>query len=199
MDTTTPLIAAPAYPLPPLPQRGTREAAPTDQDFRTLMAQQGLAIPKTADEARVAAAQIAGKAEVRAGVARGPVLAGMDTTPPAPVQTPPGRFLDLRQGKSAARLYSGAAHSAASTDSVRAARKFAPRTMGNPDLKDAVPIVANSVKKMPADVAAVPKAHEAYAYGLRAAAKDKPAEVPPWFGDAMQDALEKYDALKSAK
>ena len=199
MDTTTPLISAPAYPLAPSPQHGVRDAAPSDQDFRTMMAQQGLQIPKNADEARITAAQIAGKAEVRAGVSRAPVLTGMDTTPPAPIQTQPGRFMDLRQGKSAARLYSGPTYSGVSVDSLKAARKFSPRMLTNPDLKDAVPAVANSVKKMAADVAQLPKAHEAYAYGLRAASKDKPAEVPPWFGEAMQDALGKYDALKSAK
>jgi hypothetical protein len=199
MDTTTPLILAPAYPLAPLPQRGTRDAAPSDQDFRALMAQQGLQIPKTADDARVTAAQIAGKAEVRAGVARGRVVAGMDTTPAARIQAEPGRFMPLRQGKSAARLYSGPSYSAATAESVRATQKFAPRTLANPDLKEAVPAVAKSLKRAPRDVAEAPKAHEAYAYGLRAASKDKPGDVPPWFGDAMQDAHDKYKALKSAK
>ena len=33
--------------------------------------------------------------------------------------------------------------------------------------------------------------------GLRAASENKPGDVPPWFDDAVQNALEKYDAMKA--
>jgi len=231
MDNYAPLSpAAPeALPLAPLAPRGARAAAPDAESFKQLLASQGVKIPASVEsgvaagamseaEARVTAAQIASKAGVNAGVKRDRVVAGMDTNRPT-VAAQPGRFMQLRQGPSAARLYNGptTAVDAASTSlaGLRATQKFAPGPMGVQQFTP--PVVATSIKRgpvvdtataaAPETVAATPtvsapKAVEAYAYGLEASAGDAArgkhaGEVPVWFQGAMQDALNKYDAMKA--
>ena len=80
METTSAASAA-SIPLPPLPARGTRAPLPRGDDFKSLLATQGIAAPESGKpsdaEARIMAAQIASKANVNAGVKREPVLAGI--------------------------------------------------------------------------------------------------------------------------
>jgi hypothetical protein len=61
---------------------------------------------------------------------------------------------------------------------------------------DAVPQAAPQVT--PAETTPL-RAVEAYTYGLKAAAEQKPSEIPAWFDDAVQNAFEKYDAMNKAK
>lgn len=226
MDSYAPLSPATpdALPLAPLAPRGARTAAPDAESFKQLLASQGVKIPGNIEaggpmseaEARVTAAQIASKAGVNAGVKRDRVVAGMETDRPA-VAAQPGRFMALRQGPGAARIYNGPTTSveAASTSlaGLKATQKFAPGPTGVQRFTP--PVVANAIKHGPTDASSVnsgessarpsvsaPKAAEAYAYGLEAAAGDvargkHAGEVPPWFQGAMQNALNKYDALKA--
>jgi hypothetical protein len=226
MESYAPLspAAAEALPLAPLAPRGARAAAPDAESFKQLLASQGVKIPGGVDaggamseaEARVTAAQIASKAGVNAGVKRDRVIAGMETDRPA-VAAQPGRFMPLRQGPGAARIYNGPATAVetASTSlaGLRATQKFSPGPTGVHRFTP--PVVANAMKRpllnggtvndMNASIqpsVSAPKAAEAYAYGLEATAGDAArgqhaGEVPPWFQGAMQDALNKYDAMKA--
>ncbi len=209
MDSTSPLTASNSLPLPPMPMRGTRDPAPNSEDFRAMLEMEGVKPPKSAAEAQITAAQIASKANVNAGVKRDPVLSGMQPHTPTPVATTPGKFFDLRQGPGAAKAYSGAPI-ANTVAALRATSKFAPGSVRDPSLSQSVPAVAESIKRIPLpdevsedgnDIAAtmtVPKAVEAYSYGLRATTDTKNNKVPAWFDDAVESNLEKLQALKSA-
>lgn len=201
MDNTSPLTASSSIPLPPMPQRGTRDAAPSSQDFRAMLEMEGVRAPKTAAEAQITAAQIASKANVNAGVKRDHVWTGMDTTTPAAPPVASDRFMPLRQGPGAARTFSSSPNGSANTvEALRATTKFAPGPVVNPNLKQAVPAVAETIKRTAGKaepIEAAPKAVEAYTYGLRAASENKPGDVPPWFDGAVQNALDKYDAMKA--
>ncbi len=202
MDNTSPLTASSSIPLPPMPQRGTRDPAPSSGDFRAMLEMEGVRPPKTAAEAQITAAQIASKANVNAGVKRDHVWTGMDTTAPAAPAVASDRFMPLRQGPGAARTFSSSPSGSANTvEALRATTKFAPGPVVNPNLKQAVPAVAETIKRTAGNAepvkAAAPKAVEAYAFGLRAASENKPSDVPPWFDGAVQNALDKYDAMKA--
>jgi hypothetical protein len=207
MDLTSPLTSSmPSIPLPPVAQRGSRDPAPSAQDFRSMLETEGVRPPKTAAEAKITAAQIADKAGVNARVKRDHVWTGMYTTPAAAPAVTPDRFMPLRQGPTAARVFnsSSGGGSAASVETLRATTKFAPGSVSN--ATQAVPAVAQSIKRTAAKAetetavatASPPAAVEAYTYGLRAAAGDKTGDVPPWFSSEMQNALDKYDAMKTA-
>lgn len=194
METNS-ILSAPQIPLPPMPARGSRDTQPSDADFRTMLASQGIAPPKngavpTADEARIAAAQIAAKANVNAGVKRGTVLPSAQA--PAPVVTaPPERFMPLRAGPSAARVYSGPAiQHAATTTTLRAITRF---PTGTPTQATLAP---SSAVARSAPAVSAPQAIEAYNYGLNAVNKSS-GEIPAWFGDAYSKAMDKYDAMKA--
>lgn len=219
MENTSALTSSASIPLPPMPARGARGPVPNSGDFREMLATQGVQAPAsgvpTETEARIAAAQIASKANVNAGVKRGRVLTGMDTAAPATPAVAPDRFLPLRQGPGAARNFTSSSNGSTNTvEALRATTKFAPGPVVNPNLTQAVPAVAKTIKRTAAEMAlaesatspasvALPKAVEAYTYGLRAASErkagqGKPGEVPPWFGGALENALDKYDAMKAA-
>ncbi len=210
MDNTSPLTASmPSVPLPPRPQLGTRDPAPSAQDFRSMLETEGVRPPKTAAEAKITAAQIADKAGVNARVTRDHVWNGMDTTPAAAPAVAPDRFLPLRQGPSAARIYNSPSGTGAATsvETLRATAKFAPGPVNTAGLAQAAPAVAQSIKRTAAKTDAEaeaattadePPAVEAYNFGLRAAADNKPGSVPPWFSSAMQNGLDKYAAMKAS-
>ena len=107
METTS-LLSSSQIPLPPMPARGAHDAPPSDADFRTMLASQGVAAPKNGTVPSAMEAQIAAKATVNAGVKRGMVLPAASA---APVAIPPvateGRFMSLRTGPGAAKIYSG--------------------------------------------------------------------------------------------
>jgi len=214
MDKPSPLTSssAPMAVLPPHAAQGANAPTVNTQDFRALLATQGVkppagAVPTTA-EAQIEAAQIAAKANVNMGVKRGPVLTGMQQpqTPAVPAPTTE-RFMPLRQGPSAARTYTGSVSGAPTTsvETLRATSKFAPGPVASPvktvpalarPKTDAVPQAAPQVT--PAETTPL-RAVEAYTYGLKAAAEQKPSEIPAWFDDAVQNAFEKYDAMNKAK
>ena len=219
MDSTSPLTASNSLPLPPMPMRGTRDAAPSADDFTALLSQEGLKAPRSPAEAQITAAQIASKAGVNARAKREPVLAGMqhpvsnaaaaNETPALPGQ--PGRFMPLRGGPAGARAFTTPAQQSSPSNSLagmRAVRKFAPGPVINPSLAQAVPAVARTLPdaiamhtNTSAPAISAAKAAEAYNYGLQTAKpaqSSAPAEPPAWFGDAMQNGLEKYDAMKAA-
>jgi hypothetical protein len=214
MDTS----AVSSTSLPPLPQHGARAPAVTNEDFRALMASQGLQAPAsgtpTEAEARIAAAQIAAKANVRTAVKHGRVLAGMDTTPAATVApAAPGRFMPLRQGPAAARAFTapGSPGATASTvESLRATSKFSTGPVADPNRPQAAAAIARTQKIAMEKAAAAaahsapvrvpaPKAIEAYTYGLRAAGQTRDAELPAWFDDAVQNGIDKYAAMKTPR
>jgi hypothetical protein len=62
----------------------------------------------------------------------------------------------------------------------------------------ALPAVPEAPLQQAPATTAAPKAVEAYTYGLRAAAENKPGQVPSWFDSAVQNGLDKYDALNKA-
>jgi len=212
---TTATSAAAAIPLPPLAARGVNAPLPSSDDFKRLLATQGISAPESGTpsdaEARIMAAQIAGKANVHAGVKRDRVVAGMNTqTAPIPA---PQRFMPLRQGPSAARAFTASPSGSANTvEALRATSKFAPGPVST--TVRAVPAVAQAVKRAPVqlppalqaqEAAAVPAPGDAevYRYGLRTASRSQageaPAGEPPlWFGSAMENALKKYEAMKAA-
>jgi len=219
MDKPSPLTSssAPMAVLPPHAARGANAPAVNTQDFRALLATQGVKPPAgdvpTTAEAQIEAAQIAAKANVNMGVKRGPVLTGMQQpqTPAVPAPTTE-RFMPLRQGPSAARTYTGSVSGAPTTsvETLRATSKFAPGPVAGP--VKTVPALA----RPKADTAAQAmtqtttaqvitpettplRAVEAYTYGLKAATEQTPAEIPAWFDDAVQNAFEKYDAMNKAK
>ena len=170
-----------------------------------MLEMEGVRAPKTAAEARITAAQIASKANVNAGVKRDHVWNGMDTTPPAAPAVAPDRFLPLRQGPSAARIFNSPSSGSADTvQALRATSKFAPGPVNNSNVAQAV--VARSIQRTTPDAdgadavatATAPAAVEAYTFGLRAAAETKATDVPPWFNDAVKNALDKYDAMKAS-
>lgn len=213
MDKSSPLTAgaAPLAILPPQPAQSAGGPAAANQDFREMLATQGIKAPAgavpTAAEAQIEAAQIAAKANVNMGVKRQPVLTGMQQPQPATVIAPnPGRFLPLRQGPSAARVYTGPVGTpTASVESLRATAKFAPGPVVN--TVKTVPALARTtntdVEETPAQTTP-PSAVEAYTYGLRAASENKmgtnaPSQVPPWFDGAVQNALDKYAALNKVE
>ena len=207
MDKPSPLTSsAPLAILPPQPQGN---APVSNQDFRAMLATQGVKAPAgavpTSAEAQIEAAQIAAKANVNMGVKRGPVLTGMQAPAAPVVPATAGRFMPLRQGPSAARAFTGPSQSTSVTtvEALRATTKFAPGPVGNPAFAKAVPAAARTaaaaaaVEPPPAPVAP-PQAVEAYTYGLRAASDSKAAAVPAWFDGAVQNALDKYEALNKA-
>lgn len=204
MDKSSPLSSsAPLAILPPQPAQGP--SATPNQDFREMLATQGIKAPAgavpTAAEAQIEAAQIAAKANVNMGVKRQPVLSGMQTTAAPTVSATEGRFLPLRQGPSAARAFTGTSPGgpATSVETLRATTKFAPGPVNAPSR--AIPATARPVIAKPDETpgaVAPPKAVEAYTYGLRAASDAKSARVPAWFDGAVQNALDKYDALNKA-
>ena len=209
MDSTSPLTSSSSMPLPPLPMRGTRDAAPNTEDFRAMLEMEGVKAPKNAAEAQITAAQIASKANVNAAVKRDPVLSGMEQRAPQQVATTPGKFFDLRQGPGAAKAYSGAPVPN-TVAALRATSQFAPGPVRDPNLSQSVPAVGVSIKRIPlpdevsedgdalATTMTAPKAVEAYSYALRAATDTKTTKVPAWFDDAVQHNLEKLEALKAA-
>lgn len=182
-----------------------------------MLATQGVKPPSgavpTATEAQIEAAQIAGKANVRTSVKTERVLTGMapPVVAPAPSTPPgmPGRFMSLRQGPGAARNFTAPSPEGVAANTVeglRATTKFAPGPVGNPILQKVVPAVARTqAAKAAAETqdpvanTAAPKAVEAYTYGLRAASQNKAGQVPDWFGGAMKNGLDKYDALIKEK
>jgi len=213
METTSAASAA-SIPLPPLPARGTRAPLPSGGDFKRLLATQGINAPEQGTpndaEARIMAAQIASKANVNAGVKREPVLAGMNTAQ-APVAAPQ-RFMPLRQGPGAARTFTGSNSGSANTvEALRATTKFAPGPVAT--TVRSAPVVAQTIKRTlvndqaqePASPVATVRATEAYHFGLRAASQSQAtdtqaaADVPPWFNNAMENALEKYSAMKATQ
>jgi hypothetical protein len=207
MDKPSPLTAsAPLSVLPPAPARGANAPAVSQEDFRAMLATQGVkapagAVPTTA-EAQIEAAQIAAKAHVKMGVTRDPVLSGKQPQPATTVAPMEGRFMPLREGKSAARTFSAPSNTAINTlPGLRATTKFAPGPSTMATTAKAAPRAAAPAEE-PTNVpvqtpspSVPPNAVEAYSYGLRAASQNKPGDVPTWFGDAMQQGLEKYDAL----
>jgi hypothetical protein len=224
MDKSSPLIDAggPMGLLPPQPAQ--KKGAPANaQDFREMLATQGVSAPKggvpTGAEAQIEAAQIAGKANVAMGVKRGPVLSGMQQPQSPTVVAPAGeRFLPLRQGPSAARIYNGLpqAPMASSVDELRATTKFATGRTPSAALKTSPvltrttprgsdPALEQAGEQAAAQIAgttAAPKAVEAYNYGLRAASENTMGEkkqnlVPSWFDSAVEKGLDKYNALNS--
>ena len=209
MDSTSPLTASSSMPLPPLPMRGTRDAAPNPEDFKAMLEMEGVKAPKSAAEAQITAAQIASKANVNARAKRDPVLSGMEQPAQQQVETTPDKFFNLRQDPHAAKMYSGAPV-ANTVAALRATNKFAPGSVRNPALSQSVPAVAESIKRIPlpdevsedgsdlATTMTLPKAVEAYSYGLRAATDSKSSKMPAWFDSAVQTNLDKLDALKAA-
>jgi hypothetical protein len=213
MDESSPLTAAkPLSVLPPAPARGTNAPPVSQEDFRAMLATQGVkapagAVPTTA-EAQIEAAQIAAKAHVKMGVTRDPVLSGKQPQPATAVVPTEGRFMPLREGKSAARTFSAPSNTAINTlPGLRATTKFAPgpstmattaKAAPRPAEHAAEPAANPASPAQPAAPSVPPNAVEAYSYGLRAASQTKPGDVPSWFGDAMQQGLEKYDALNKA-
>ncbi len=213
MDSLSPLSGAPQIPLPPMPARGAKAVAPSAEEFRQMLATQGLPVPATAGapseaEARITAAQIAGKANVNAGLKRGRVMAGMSGPPQLPPTAPAGRFMPLRQGPQAARVFTAppAQNATNSIAGLRATTKFAPGPVGSPNLAQAVPAVAHSLKRTPTDTApsaaetTVPEAGALHSYGVEAAARRKSGvnrELPPWFEGAVTSAMDKYQTKRS--
>jgi len=206
------LPTSPSPPLlPPMPARGAGAPLPTTEDFKALLASQGLkssgGVPSE-DEARIAAAQIAAKAEVNARVKRDPVVAGMNTSAAAPISTPAGRFMPLRQGPSAARTFSGTNEQSGDNTlaGLRATSKFPPGPVrptifpaSVPAAGHAAPAQSASKAETAAPAVSAPKVVEAYNFGLRNAGKSERAatqEVPEWFGGAMEAGLQKYEAMK---
>jgi hypothetical protein len=212
MDKSSPLTSsAPLAILPPSPARGANAPEVSTEDFRAMLATQGVKAPAgavpTAAEAQIEAAQIAAKAHVNAGVARQPVLTGKQQ-PATAITLPPSRFMPLREGPAAARAFTaptsnGAANTLAG---LRATTKFAPGPTSplapKPTARGvAAPPSAPKLAETPTVVtppAPPPSAVEAYTYGLRAASQNTSGDVPSWFGDAMQQGLDKYDALSKA-
>jgi hypothetical protein len=219
MDKSSPLTAsAPLSVLPPAPARGANAPEVSTEEFRNMLATQGVKAPAgavpTAAEAQIEAAQIAAKAHVNMGVSRQPVLSGKAPQPANVVAPTPGRFMSLREGPGAARAFTGPTAPGATNTlaGLRATTKFAPGpTSALPTMKPiakpaahpaAVPTPVPKAVDMPAQATpsvAPANAVEAYTYGLRAASQNKSGDVPSWFGDAMQQGLEKYDALKTDK
>ena len=211
MDSLVSLSSAPPVPLAPHPARGANRAQPDAEELRQLLASQGLQSlasggAPSETEARIAAAQIASKANVNAGVKRDRVLAGMDTAAmPAPAAIP-GRFMPLRQNATTARVLTPpVSQNAANTVAgLRATTKFAPGPLTNPNLAHAVPAAGQALKRAPAaanaDVSPL-RASELYSYGLRAASEIKlgaSREPPAWFEGAVTTAMDKYQGMKAA-
>lgn len=208
MDTTSPLLGANSFPLPPLPMRGTRDGAVKQEDFKALLAQEGLDAPKNAAEATVTAAQIAAKAHVNLRATRTPQLSGKPPAAPAVPAPQAGRFMPLREGPAAARAFVDPAGQGAVSNSLaglRAGHKFAPGPVGRTSLSQAVPAVARTTNDAKAsgkiDRMTAAKAAEAYAFG-KEAAKAAPAPgqiVPDWFTGAMGNGLDKLEALRAQR
>lgn len=209
MDKPSPLTAStPLSVLPPTPARGANAPEVSTEEFRNMLATQGIKAPAgavpTAAEAQIEAAQIAAKAHVKMGVAREPVLSGKAPQPAATVTPELGRFMPLRQGPTAARTFTTPSNTAVNTlPGLRATTKFAPGPSSMATTAKIAPRAAEPAA--PADVAAqtaptTPPANavEAYTYGLRAASQNRPGDVPSWFGEALQQGLDKYDALSKA-
>jgi hypothetical protein len=213
MDKSSPLTASgPLSVLPPAPARGANAPEASTEEFRNMLATQGVKAPAgavpTAAEAQIEAAQIAAKAHVNMGVSRQPVLSGKTPQSATTIAPNPGRFMPLREGPAAARVFTAPASNGAANTlaGLRATTKFAPGPTSplavKPTARGAaapppapVPIISETPTAVTAPVTPPPSAVEAYTYGLRAAAQKKPSDVPPWFGDAMQQGLDKYDAL----
>jgi len=212
-DSAASALSSSQIPLPPLPARGTGAALPSRDDFKRLLATQGIDAPESGTlndtQARIMAAQIAGKANVNAGVKRQPVVAGMNTAQ-APIAAPQ-RFMPLRQGPGAARTFSASENGSTNTvEALRATSKFAPGPVTT--TVQSAPVVAQAIKRAQENgevqqattaVSAV-KATEAYSFGLRAASQSQAekaaaGDVPPWFSNAMESAIDKYQAMKTAQ
>src|SRR4051812_1511073 len=106
MDKSSPLTAAaPLSVLPPAPARGANAPEVSGEDFRAMLATQGVKAPAgpvpPAPEAKIKAAQLAPKAHVNRGVSRQPVLSGKAPQPAAPIAPNVGRFMPLHEGPSA--------------------------------------------------------------------------------------------------
>ena len=211
MDTTTPLLGAPllgtnSFPLPPLPLRGTRDGAVSPEDFKALLAQEGLDAPNSAAETAITAAQIAAKAHVNLRAQREPVIPRIERDAPAAPAPTPGRFMPLREGPAAARAFvtpPGQSAIANSLSGLRSAHKFAPGSVRKTHLAQSVPAVARTVADAKAsgltERMAAKKVAEAYAFGTATPnAAAAPVQDPPeWFADAMQNGLEKLEAMKA--
>jgi hypothetical protein len=217
MDKSSPLTAAtPLSVLPPAPARGANAPEVSTEEFRNMLATQGVKAPAgavpTAAEAQIEAAQIAAKAHVNMGVSRQPMLTGKAPPPVTTIAPNTARFMPLREGPAAARAFTAPTTptSAANTlAGLRATTKFAPgptgplppmmpvaKSVAKPKaVPSPAPHVVETPTQTPTPPAVPPSAVEAYTYGLRAAWQNKPGDVPPWFGDAMQQGLDKYDAL----
>ncbi|MBY0511672.1 MAG: hypothetical protein K2P94_16160 [Rhodospirillaceae bacterium] len=193
MDKSSPLTTTAPLPVPPpAPARGAHAPEVGAEDFRAMLATQGVKAPAgaipTAAEAQIEAAQIAAKAHVNIGVARQPVLTGRQPQPTAIVAPAPGRFMPLREGPAAARAFTAPAPTGAANTlaGLRATTKFAPGPTGplspmKPTAKTAAapPSAPHVPMTQTAPPAVPPHAVDAYTYGLR----------------AMQQGLDKYDAM----
>jgi hypothetical protein len=187
MDKSSPLTtAAPLSVLPPAPARGAGAPEVSTEDFRAMLATQGVKAPAgavpTAAEAQIEAAQIAAKAHVNMGVSRQPVLSGKAPQPATTVAPTPGRFMPLREGPAAARAFTAPAPTGAANTlaGLRATTKFAPGPTGPlSPMKPMAKPAAVPPPPVPETPTVPPNAVDAYTYGLR----------------AMQQGLDKYDAM----
>ncbi len=205
MDTTSPLIGANPFPLAPLPMHGAKEGV-SQEDFKALLAQEGIDAPKNAAEAQVTAAQIAAKAHVNLRATREPIMPRVERAhAPSPLPTP-GRFMALREGPAAARAFvtpPGQGAIANSLSGLRTAHKYEPGSMSKAHLSQAVPAVARTITDAKvtglAERMVAKKAAQAYAAGAttQMLAPTTTRDPPEWFAGAMQDGLEKYEAMKA--
>lgn len=112
------------------------------------------------------------------------------------------RFMPIKRD-GAERALTAARREAAPTgvDELKARTRFAPGAImpGRAALAPATLAVATAAQGD--HVAAQPKAsaEEAHVFGRRAAAGATPAEMPPWFDQAMLDAIDKYKAMQQAR
>lgn len=199
MDTTSPLLGTNNFPLPPLPMRSARDGAVKSEDFKALLAQEGIDAPNSVAGAQITAAQIAAKAHVNLRAQRNPDVP--HAAQAAPVAATPGRFMPLREGPAAARAFVAPAGESAVTNSsagMRTTQKFATGSARKPYLEKAVPAGARTINAaqesglIKRTLAA--KAAEAYAFGANAAPRQG---VPEWFAGAMENGYAKLDALKA--
>jgi hypothetical protein len=199
----TPISPSSRPVLSHVPGQGAAAPALGVQTFKDMLQSQSRpasptgGVPSEA-EAKITAAQIASQANVRTGLKHDPVVAGMNTAARPPIAAQPGRFIPLHEGPGGARNFTAPAQNTANTsvESLRATSKFSPGPVNNAGLAKPAPVLARAQKIVPPEAVPSPPPAETFAYGLGAAGSGSPAQVPAWFDSAVQDALNKYDAMK---
>jgi hypothetical protein len=158
----------------------------------------------TEAEAQIAAARVAGQANVLGPLKRDRVTPG-ETKKVAQAQVIPGRgelrFMPLNRAAAEGRVMTAPTQRAGTPVSVgelKAQARFAPGPLnvGGAAMSPATLAAATAAQRVPA--ARTPRstsAQERHDYGRHAAAGGAPAEMPGWFDDAMREAIDKYQAM----